>query len=98
MMIRPSCNSESSISLGRVMILGAILLIEMVASGFRLRADALSMNYYIMTCPMIEGIVRNAVSRALQDDPTLAGPLLRLHFHDCWIQVALVFFVYFFFL
>ncbi|CAO2836534.1 unnamed protein product [Amaranthus hypochondriacus] len=85
-MIRPSCNSESSISLGRVMILGAILLIEMVASGFRLRADALSMNYYIMTCPMIEGIVRNAVSRALQDDPTLAGPLLRLHFHDCWIQ------------
>ncbi|KNA23691.1 hypothetical protein SOVF_022840 [Spinacia oleracea] len=58
----------------------------MVAGGFRFGVDALSMNYYIMTCPMIEGIVRNAVSSALQDDPTLAGPLLRMHFHDCWIQ------------
>lgn len=59
---------------------------EMVANGFRFRVDALSMNYYVMSCSMVEGIVRDAVSRALQDDPSLAGPLLRMHFHDCWIQ------------
>ncbi|KMT13927.1 hypothetical protein BVRB_4g077680 [Beta vulgaris subsp. vulgaris] len=61
-------------------------MMEMATNGFMFRVDALSMNYYIMKCPMIEGIVRNAVNKALQDDPTLAGPLLRMHFHDCWIQ------------
>lgn len=83
-------NINSSLSFVKMIIrflLGLILLREMVAGGFRFGVDALSMNYYIMTCPMIEGIVRNAVSSALQDDPTLAGPLLRMHFHDCWIQV-----------
>ncbi|KAL9233397.1 hypothetical protein vseg_008407 [Gypsophila vaccaria] len=64
-----------------------ILLMQMTASGFtRHKASALSMQYYVMTCPMVDLIVRNAVSRALQDDPTIAASLLRMHFHDCWIE------------
>ncbi|KAL2927122.1 Peroxidase 47 [Bienertia sinuspersici] len=89
LLLMPSNISASLSSFSRMIvpyIMGAILFIEIAASGFRFEADALSMNYYVMRCPMIEGIVRNAVSRALQDDPTLAGPLLRMHFHDCWIQ------------
>ncbi|RLN05391.1 peroxidase 47-like [Panicum miliaceum] len=44
------------------------------------------MDYYGMTCPFAEYIVRNVVGEALMKDPTLAGSLLRLHFHDCFVQ------------
>lgn len=35
---------------------------------------------------MVELVVKNSINQALQSDPTLAGPLLRMHFHDCFIQ------------
>lgn len=82
-------DNYSLVGLARIMIqylIGVALVMEMGACGFRLRANALSMDYYIMTCPMVDEIIRETVSRALERDPTLAGPLLRMHFHDCWIQ------------
>ncbi|KAL8159142.1 hypothetical protein V2J09_000679 [Rumex salicifolius] len=68
------------------MAVGLILLFEMTASGYRHQTQALSMNYYLMSCPMADMIVRDNVDRALGSDPTLAGPLLRMFFHDCWVQ------------
>ncbi|CAL9185403.1 unnamed protein product [Musa hybrid cultivar] len=58
------------------------LLIELLISG----AEALSMGYYMMSCPFMDQIVRNTVNQALRQDPTLAAGLLRLHFHDCFVQ------------
>ncbi|KAL0332885.1 UNVERIFIED_CONTAM: Peroxidase 47 [Sesamum calycinum] len=49
-------------------------------------ANGLSMNYYMMNCPFAEFIVKNTVNRALQSDPTLAAALVRMHFHDCFVQ------------
>ncbi|XP_047955475.1 peroxidase 47-like isoform X2 [Salvia hispanica] len=49
-------------------------------------ANGLSMNYYIMTCPIADIIVRNAVQTALQSDPTFAASLVRMHFHDCFVE------------
>ncbi|RAL51547.1 hypothetical protein DM860_011049 [Cuscuta australis] len=51
--------------------------------------DGLRMDYYVTAgrrCPLADLIVRNTVNGHLQDDPTLAAPLLRLHFHDCFVQ------------
>ncbi|KAL8211436.1 hypothetical protein R6Q57_005873 [Mikania cordata] len=48
--------------------------------------SCLSMNYYMMSCPIAELIVKNSVNSALRPDPTLAAGLIRMHFHDCFIQ------------
>ncbi|KAL3336144.1 hypothetical protein AABB24_032066 [Solanum stoloniferum] len=42
--------------------------------------------YFMMNCPFAEGIVKNIVNRHLQADPTLAAALVRMHFHDCFVQ------------
>ncbi|KAG6526356.1 peroxidase 47-like [Zingiber officinale] len=63
-----------------------MLTMVLLASGVRVSFGALSSSYYAMTCPFVEFTVRNTVSQALQSDPTLAAGLLRLHFHDCFVQ------------
>ncbi|XP_052195234.1 peroxidase 47 [Diospyros lotus] len=72
------------------MVGAIVLLMEIIAlvSGvrFQLGANGLSMEYYMMSCPFAEPIVKNTVNAALQSDPTLAAGLVRMHFHDCFIQ------------
>lgn len=68
------------------------MLIEVITCqfGFGFGADGgLNMNYYLMSCPFVEPVVKNIVNRALDNDPTLAAALIRMHFHDCFIQVLL---------
>lgn len=67
-------------------LLGVLLVVEIMVNGAMFRAHGLRMDYYFMSCPFAEGIVKNTVTRALQSDPTLAAGLLRMHFHDCFIQ------------
>ncbi|XP_017701304.1 peroxidase 11 [Phoenix dactylifera] len=46
----------------------------------------LSLDYYLKTCPKAEQIVREEMERAVQADPRNAARILRLHFHDCFVQ------------
>lgn len=80
---------KSRMSLAKLVmakLLGVLLLMEVTVSGFRFGVDGLRMDYYIMTCPFAEQVVKNTVNRALGDDPTLAAALIRMHFHDCFIE------------
>ena len=43
--------------------------------------------FYKKTCPKAEAIVRKTVADFIAQDPTVAAPLLRLHFHDCFVRV-----------
>ena len=49
--------------------------------------DGLSWTFYNETCPNLESIVNTTLEAALDEDITQAAGLLRLHFHDCFVQV-----------
>ncbi|XP_021737720.1 peroxidase 12-like [Chenopodium quinoa] len=49
-------------------------------------APGLSLSFYSSNCPKLESIVRNHLKQVFKKDITQAAGLLRLHFHDCFVQ------------
>lgn len=43
--------------------------------------------YYYSSCPNLPMIVRYGVWAAMKNDTRVAASLLRLHFHDCFVNV-----------
>ncbi|KAI8567447.1 hypothetical protein RHMOL_Rhmol02G0122900 [Rhododendron molle] len=48
--------------------------------------EGLKIGFYEKTCPYAEAIVKKTVDHVLTVAPSLSGPLLRLHFHDCFVR------------
>ncbi|XP_031275624.1 peroxidase 10-like [Pistacia vera] len=46
----------------------------------------LDYNYYAKTCPGLIPIVRSGVLSAVSNETRMAASLLRLHFHDCFVN------------
>ncbi|KAM0917608.1 hypothetical protein ACQ4PT_009113 [Festuca glaucescens] len=46
----------------------------------------LEIGYYSKSCPPVEAIVREEMVKIIAAVPSLAGPLLWLHFHDCFVR------------
>ncbi|NP_001292611.1 peroxidase 2-like precursor [Cucumis sativus] len=46
----------------------------------------LSPFFYATTCPQLPFVVLNVVAQALQTDDRAAAKLIRLHFHDCFVN------------
>ncbi|KAK9134415.1 hypothetical protein Syun_013745 [Stephania yunnanensis] len=49
-------------------------------------ARGLSWNFYNSSCPQLVPIIRNQLRIVFRNDPTLPAAVLRLHFHDCFVQ------------
>lgn len=48
----------------------------------------LDYNFYDQSCPNLPMIVRWGVWAAIKNDTRMAASLLRLHFHDCFVNVT----------
>ncbi|XP_054805938.1 peroxidase A2-like [Prosopis cineraria] len=46
----------------------------------------LSPTFYNQTCPNVTDIVSGVIQNASQSDPRIGASLIRLHFHDCFVQ------------
>lgn len=66
-----------------------ILLVIIVTFFIRTCDGQLAFRFYAQTCPNAESIVLSVVQDAIARDPTVAAALLRLHFHDCFVEVSL---------
>ncbi|CAN6802866.1 unnamed protein product [Brassica oleracea] len=48
--------------------------------------SSLSPQFYDNSCPKAQAIVQSFVAKAHSNDPRMAASLLRLHFHDCFVN------------
>jgi peroxidase len=47
----------------------------------------LSSSFYDKSCPKAESTIRTAIRTAIARERRMAASLIRLHFHDCFVQV-----------
>jgi peroxidase len=71
-----------------VTTMAALLILSAATTMQAAAAAGLQMDFYSATCPRVEEIVKEEMVGILTAAPTLAGPLLRLHFHDCFVRVG----------
>ncbi|KAG2309299.1 hypothetical protein Bca52824_029047 [Brassica carinata] len=64
-----------------VLILGCLLLQASKSDAQPLRPD-----FYSRTCPGVFGIIWRTIVDELRSDPRIAASILRLHFHDCFVN------------
>ncbi|KAL0674454.1 hypothetical protein Bca4012_002435 [Brassica carinata] len=62
------------------------VMIIVLVFGKEVRSQSLKNGYYSASCPRAESIVRSTVESHFDSDPTISPRLLRLHFHDCFVQ------------
>jgi len=67
------------------MFFQAIVLAALTTTTY----SALTTNYYDYTCPNALSTIRSVVKAAVQRENRMGASLLRLHFHDCFVNVRL---------
>ncbi|KAL6841765.1 hypothetical protein ACP4OV_028277 [Aristida adscensionis] len=63
------------------LLVSCVLLLAVACQGQRLRYG-----YYHRSCPPVEYIVRNVVGKAIRQNPGIGAGLIRLAFHDCFVE------------
>ncbi|KAL8136681.1 hypothetical protein V2J09_002682 [Rumex salicifolius] len=64
-----------------------ILVISCVVALLASEGNAqLSPSFYDNTCPQLRSIVRNTMIQAVNNRPRIGASILRLHFHDCFVN------------
>ncbi|KAJ8627850.1 hypothetical protein MRB53_021157 [Persea americana] len=67
--------------------MGCVGIIFLGVLGFLVSVQGqLQLGFYDKTCPKAEEIVLDYVKKHIPNAPSLAAPLLRMHFHDCFVR------------
>ncbi|KAF3442655.1 hypothetical protein FNV43_RR16571 [Rhamnella rubrinervis] len=65
----------------------SLIVLVVSFSALIIQSNAqLSTTFYASTCPNVSTNVRSAVQQALQSDSRIGASLIRLHFHDCFVN------------
>jgi peroxidase len=54
----------------------------------------LSPSFYAGRCPNLQSIVRSVMSQAVAREPRMGASILRLFFHDCFVNVHIFLYLY----
>jgi len=71
-----------------LLVAGAALLVICAAIASAPPEAALKVGFYHETCPLAEDVVLEEMRLILMEDATVAPSLLRMHYHDCFVQVS----------
>lgn len=66
--------------------MASLLLAALVFQG-HVQVGGVAVGFYDQTCPQAESIVTQTVREFNSKDPTTPAALLRLLFHDCFVEV-----------
>lgn len=69
--------------LNTMVVVAITVLIGMFGSS----EAQLQMNFYAKSCPNAEKIISDYIQKHIHNGPSLAAPLIRMHFHDCFVRV-----------
>nr|GMD23889.1 peroxidase family protein [Ipomoea batatas] len=64
------------------------LAIVLVAIFLGSSSAHLSTKFYSKSCPILFGTVKSVVTSAVNKEKRMGASLLRLHFHDCFVQLG----------
>ena len=64
-----------------------MLTLASILTGAWGSQSGLDPEYYQFSCPQVNDIVMSVLEKATAKDPRMDASLLRLHFHDCFVQV-----------
>ncbi|XP_040995050.1 peroxidase A2-like [Juglans microcarpa x Juglans regia] len=64
----------------------ALFCIAFLLGGISVSHAQLSSTFYDQTCPNVTNITRGVIQNALVSDPRIGASLIRLHFHDCFVN------------
>ena len=78
----------SSSSYNNFVVAAAALFLAAVLGGSNAQ---LSATFYDTSCPNISSIVQGIIDQAQNSDVRINAKLIRLHFHDCFVDVILFF-------
>ena len=56
---------------------------------FGTTSGQLSANFYARTCPNFRSVITRAVNSTVSSEARMGASLLRLHFHDCFVNVSI---------
>lgn len=72
------------------LVIDVLAISLLLASASASASAQLMVGFYSLSCPAAEIVVRNTVGSATSSDPSVPGKLLRLVFHDCFVEVSIM--------